>query len=243
MFQGRDDRYRFWKGDCNTLLKDVPSRSVDFVCTDPPYNMSAMRGGTQDIILDKGTTTKRVYRRVADWDVHPLNPTALCDEFRRCLKDTGNVFVFTSFDMIPNWSQALKTKFGSIQCFVWHKTNPMTSVRKKSFLSSCEYIMCAWNEGHQWNFRGQNEMHNFAEGPKAGNDEYCKIARHPTQKPLWLMRKLIQIASPPNGTVLDPFSGTGTTGVAALELDRRFIGMEQNQVYYDAALRRLKGAR
>jgi site-specific DNA-methyltransferase (adenine-specific)/modification methylase len=85
-------------------------------------------------------------------------------------------------------------------------------------------------------------MHNFIETPICMGNERLKEPKHPTQKPLKVMRRLIEIASNSGDTVLDPFAGVGSTGVAALELGRNFIGMELEPSYFHASVERLSGA-
>jgi site-specific DNA-methyltransferase (adenine-specific)/modification methylase len=122
---------------------------------------------------------------------------------------------------------------------VWHKTNPAPKFRRAGFLNSCELIVCLWNKGHTWNFTKQNEMHNFIESPICMGKERLKKPKHPTQKPVKIMKKLIEIASNEGDTILDPFSGVGSTGIAALELNRKFIGIESDEEYFKASCIRL----
>ena len=119
---------------------------------------------------------------------------------------------------------------------VWHKTNPPPKLRKTSFLNSCELICCMWNKGHTWNFKSQKEMHNFFESPICMGKE--RLA-HPTQKPVKLLKHIIEVTSNPKDTVLDPFMGVGSTGEACLELNRNFIGFEIDRKYYNLAKTRL----
>ena len=97
-----------------------------------------------------------------------------------------------------------------------------------------------WNKGHTWNFLGQAEMHNFIETPICMGRERLKDPKHPTQKPVKVLNKIIRMASNPDDTVFDPFMGVGSTGVAALSLNRRFIGVEISEEYYEAAQKRLQ---
>ena len=85
-------------------------------------------------------------------------------------------------------------------------------------------------------------MHNFIEAPICSGNERVKDPVHPTQKPLRVLRRLVELASSPGDLILDPFMGVGSTGVAAVELGRRFVGMELEPVYFDAAERRLEAA-
>ena len=124
---------------------------------------------------------------------------------------------------------------------VWHKTNPVPNIRKTSFLNSCELIVCLWNKGHKWNFLKQSEMHNFIESPICMGNERLKNPKHPTQKPLKVLKHIINISTNENDVVLDMFMGVGSTGVAALEMNRKFIGIEIDKEYYNAAEERILG--
>ena len=95
--------------------------------------------------------------------------------------------------------------------------------------------------GHTWNFGKQNKMHNFYECPICMGPERLKKPKHPTQKPVKLLKQLINIASNKGDVILDPFMGVASTGVAALEMDRRFIGLEINdEEYFNAGSKRLE---
>ncbi len=96
-----------------------------------------------------------------------------------------------------------------------------------------------WNKGHTWNFLSRKEMHNFIQTPICVGAERLKAPHHPTQKPVAVLEKIIRIASNPGDLVFDPFMGVGSTGAAALKLDRRFIGVEVEETYYHAARKRL----
>ena len=102
-------------------------------------------------------------------------------------------------------------------------------------------IICMWNKGHTWNFTTQNEMHNFFESPICMRPERLSEPKHPTQKPVKLLKHIIGIASNKGDVIFDPFMGVGSTGVAALELDRKFGGCEIDYSYYSASEKRLKG--
>ena len=130
--------------------------------------------------------------------------------------------------------------FDTFQFFVWHKSNPVPKFRKAGFLNSCELIVCMWNRGHTWNFGKQNEMHNFFETSICMRPERLKNPKHPTQKPIKLLEHLINIASNKGDIILDPFMGVGSTGVASLQLDRKFIGIEIDKTYFDAAKIRIE---
>lgn len=228
--------YKLFNADCFKKLKDIPDQSIDLICCDPPYNLANYSTGNMDF-----SWRAEVNNDVAEWDEKPLNPFDLVSEFKRVIKPTGNIFIFTSYNLIGKYHEAFDPEFDTFQFMVWHKTNPIPNIRKSSFLNSCELIVCLWNKGHTWNFTKQNEMHNFIESPICMGAERLKEPKHPTQKPVKILKHIINIASNENDVVLDMFMGVGSTGVAALDLNRRFIGVELDKEYYMAAQKRLNG--
>ena len=146
-------------------------------------------------------------------------------EFKRILSPTGNIFIFCSYNMIGEYHKVFDPEFDTFQFMVWHKTNPVPNFRKSSFLNSCELIISCWNKGHTWNFTNQKDMHNFIEcgicmGKERIKDREGK-SLHPTQKPVEILKKIISIASDKDDLVFDCFSGVGSTGEAAMRLNRR----------------------
>ncbi len=229
------------KNNCNIInmdsdqyLKEIPDNSVDFILTDPPYNLSQYSTGNM-----KFDWRTDINNDLAEWD-KDFDPKKIKDDFLRVLKPTGNIFSFCSYNMIGKWHTTFDPIFDTFQFFVWHKTNPVPKFRKAGFLNSCELIVCMWNKGHTWNFGKQNEMHNFFESSICMGPERLKEPKHPTQKPVRLLKNLIKIASNEGDVILDPFMGVGSTGVAALEMDRKFIGVEIDKTYFDAAQKRLE---
>jgi len=177
---------------------------------------------------------------LAEWDLKPIDPSALLPDFKRIIKPDGNIFIFTSYNLIGKWHEAFDSEFNTFQFFVWHKTNPAPKIFKNGFLNSCEMIACMWNKGHKWNFSNQKEMHNFFESPICMRPERLSDPKHPAQKPVKLLEHIIKIASNERDVVLVPFMGVGSTGVAALKNNRRFIGIEIEKEYFYAADKRIK---
>ncbi|MBE6835659.1 MAG: site-specific DNA-methyltransferase [Ruminococcaceae bacterium] len=231
--------YYVFNDDCFEVLKKIPDNSIDLILTDPPYNISQYSTGNMkfDWRADRNND-------LAEWDLVPLQPQSLVNEFKRILSPKGNIFVFCSYNIIGEYHKVFDPEFDTFQFMVWHKTNPVPNFRKSSFLNSCELIISCWNKGHTWNFTNQNEMHNFVESGICMGKERIKTQDgkylHPTQKPVSILKKIIKIASNENDVVLDCFCGVGSTGVAALESNRRFIGVEIEKTYYDATIKRLE---
>jgi site-specific DNA-methyltransferase (adenine-specific)/modification methylase len=229
-----DKNYDIQNGDAFKLLKEIPDNSVDLILTDPPYNLGEHSTGNLSF---KNRTN--INNDIGDWD-KGFDPTMLVDDFIRILKPTGNLFIFCSYNLIGKYHELLDDKFDSFNFMAWHKTNPTPKFRKAGFLNSIELIVSCWNKGHNWNFGKQNEMHNFIEGPICMGTERLSDPKHPTQKPLYPLKHIINIASNPDDIILDPFMGVGSTGVASLQLNRKFIGFELEKQYFDASEKRLK---
>lgn len=226
------------QGDCFEKMKSIPDNSVDLILCDPPYNLANYSTG--NIKFDWRSD---INNDVAKWDEVPLNPFDLVTEFKRILSPKGNIFIFCSYNLLGKFHEAFDPEFDTFQFMVWHKTNPVPNIRKSSFLNSCELIVCLWNKGHTWNFTKQNEMHNFIESPICMGAERLKSPKHPTQKPVRILKHIINIASNPGDIVLDMFMGVGSTGVAAKMLDRRFIGIEIDEEYFNAAKERINNTK
>lgn len=227
------NKYKIFNDDSFAKLKQVRSKSVDFILTDPPYNLSEYSTG--NIKFDWRSD---INNDLAEWDKN-FDPANLKEEFVRILKPTGNIFAFCSYNLIGKWHSVFDPIFDTFQFFVWHKKNPVPKFRKAGFLNACELIVCMWNKGHTWNFGKQSEMHNFFESPICMGPERLKTPKHPTQKPVNLLKHLIKLATNEGDVVLDPFMGVGSTGVAAVELNREFIGIEIEKEYTEAAKKRL----
>ncbi len=223
------------RADSKQVLRKIPDQSVDFIFTDPPYNIG--KHSTGNIPLSGRTPMNN---DVADWDWVDFNPEEWVDEFVRILKPTGNLFVFTSYNQLGRWYACLDHRFDTSNFMIWHKTNPAPKIFKAGFLNSCEMIFTCWNKQHTWNFISQKEMHNFIESPICMRPERLSSPKHPAQKPVSILKKIIEIASNAGDIVLDPFMGVGSIGAAALALGRRYIGIEINNEYFNAAKERIE---
>ena len=204
------------------------------ILTDPPYNLAGYSTG--NIRMD---WRKDFNNDVATWDQPPFDPAEWRDEFLRVLSPTGNLFAFTSYNLLGRWHEVFDPVFDTFQFMVWHKTNPPPKLRRAGFLNACELIVCCWNKGHTWHFTNQREMHNHIESPICMGNERWKDPVHPTQKPLAVLRRLLALGSSPDDLVIDPFMGVGSTAVAAAEGHRRFAGCDLDPTYVAAAEQRL----
>jgi site-specific DNA-methyltransferase (adenine-specific) len=205
-------------GDCLDVMRTLPAASVDAVITDPPYGIAV-------------ETNYRERKRTA---------LAPCNDFSPIVGDDK------PFDPSPFLSFPVVVLFGanyyadklpvSGGWVVWDKLNGLASKREWGFNdnSDCELIWT--NVGNA----ARLIPHRWMGAMKQSEQQSRRI--HPTQKPVTLMKKIIQQYTRPGDTILDPFMGSGTTGVAAVQLDRSFIGIEIDPQYYAIAERRIRAA-
>lgn len=231
--------YTLHRGDALTVLKTLPNESVNAVITDPPYNSG---GRTSS---ERTSRTARA-KYVSGDSAHDLRTfpgenrdqrsyrswlTALLTEAYRASTEHAVAVVFSDWRQEPTTSDALQmagwTWTGTIP---WVK--PTSRPRKGGFKQSAEFI--TW--GVKGTLAKNRDLylpgHFIASQPR-------KDRVHITQKPVEIMRQLVQIC-PEGGTVLDPFTGSGTTGIAALREGRRFVGVELSSHYATIAERRLQ---
>lgn len=240
-------KHTLYLGDCLEILKEIPDSSVDLVLTDPPYNIS-QKGKT----IDRSKFNAVGYKNrnplkldFGDWD--NMERQEFLDftkkwliETIRVLKDGGTLISFFSKEDISylGWvgtDNGMRTR----SIFTWHKTNPVPSIMKVNYLSSCEFAYIGSKGTKSWtfNFDLQKTMHNFFE---TSNASAYKETEHPTEKPVEMFQHFIKIHTNENDTVLDCFMGSGTTGVACEKLNRNFIGIEKDEKYFKIAQDRIK---
>lgn len=212
--------------DCIEGLKKVQDNSVDLILTDPPYGIS------REINI-KG-------KRMGSTAVLDFN-FGQWDKFEKkwidvALKKTRGWFI--SFcakkDIGIYWDLLEKNKFIAIDVVVWHKPDPLPFNAKSRFVNAWEAIVLGKRPGATWNSKYQPNVLTY-QAPKNGE----RI--HPTQKPLKLIEKLIELTTETGDIVLDPFMGSGTTAVACKLLGRHYIGFDTNRDYCEIAEKRIKG--
>jgi modification methylase len=240
-------------GDCVAEMAKMPAASVDLVFADPPYNLQ-LQGDL------KRPDDSRVDAVDDDWD--KFSSFAAYDAFthawltacRRLMKPNATLWVIGSYHNIFRVGTILQDLgFWILNDVVWRKSNPMPNFRGRRFTNAHETLIWAARDA-----ANRNYTFNY-EALKAGNDDIqmrsdwliplCTGEErlkggdgkklHPTQKPEALLARIMLAASRPDDLVLDPFSGTGTTGAVARRLRRRFIGVEREAEYAAAAERRI----
>lgn len=229
--------------DCLEYLRSLPDSCVDLVVTDPPYNVSQ-----KSDLKFKGLNVKKNF---GEWDFG-FDPEPVMQELKRVLKSNGQIFVFCATKQIPIYMNLFEKEWFFRNLLVWNKTNPAPRLSKTNFVFANEYIVYAINDKKTkpgqvtFNWQGHKEMCNTlvtsALQGKERLKEFGKTA-HPTQKPLSILKKLIQIASNQGDNVLDCFMGVGSTAHACIETGRNYLGCELDKKYCDMANNRLEKAK
>jgi len=212
-------------GDCLapvTGLASLPDKSVDVVITDPPYDARtherarSLKDGGSDIPID-------------------FAPLSGMEHVAACLRVSRRwVIAFCSMEQLGVYRDASGDETW-IRSAVWVRTNGTPQISGDRPGQGAEGIAIMHPEGKKrWNGGGER-------GAWIGQREADSV--HPTQKPIWLMEKIVALFTDPGELVLDPFAGSGTTGVAAIRLGRRFLGWERDPKYHAAASKRLAGTR
>ncbi|MEQ1900919.1 MAG: site-specific DNA-methyltransferase [Devosia sp.] len=239
-------------GDCVTHMNALPAGSVDLIFADPPYNLQLEEGLTRP-------DQSKVDAVDDDWD--KFQSFAHYDAFsrawlgaaRRLLKPNGALWVIGSYHNIFRVGAALQDlDFWLLNDVIWRKANPMPNFRGTRFTNAHETLI--------WAARDKKSRVTFNyEAMKQANDDtqmrsdwlfpICSGGErlvdavgdkvHPTQKPEALLTRILNATTKAGDVVLDPFFGTGTTGAVAKRLGRHFIGIEREDVYLSAALKRI----
>jgi len=216
-------------GDCYELIKQIPDKSVDCIYTDVPYEMQSGGKGA-------GAFGDRIYKLIrSDMKniIEGFNYSIL-NEFVRISRNL-NLFIWCNKQQLKPIIEFFKEY--SMEILVWAKLNP-TPFTNNNWLPDLEYCLYFRDEGVILN-DGYNLKSKWFCSSLNVNDK--KLYEHETIKPLELVKRHLEHATQPNDLVLDCFSGSGTTCVAAKELGRRFIGMEIDPRYHKISIDRLNG--
>jgi modification methylase len=240
--------------DCITAMRSLPAKSVDMIFADPPYNLQL--GG--DLSRPDGSHVDAV---TDDWDkfdslaIYDAFTRAWLTEARRILKDNGAIWVIGSYHNIFKVGSAIQDLgYWILNDIVWRKANPMPNFKGTRFTNAHETLIWASmgeKAKYTFNYRSMKtlndelQMRSDWEFPICGGQERLKkdgVKVHPTQKPEALIYRILLACTKPGDVVLDPFFGTGTTGAVAKRLGRRWIGIEREGNYVDAARERIAAA-
>ncbi len=239
---------RLYHGDSLELLPQAKSESFDLIFADPPYFLS--NGG---ITCQAG---KMVSVNKGDWDkaasfeeMHAFNLKWL-KECKRLLKPNGTIWISGTSHNIYSVGFALQSlEFKVLNDIAWFKVNPPPNLSCRYFTHATETIIWAKRDAKGRHYFDYEEMKRLNNGKQmqslwhikpAGQDEK-RFGKHPTQKPEAVLERILLASSQPNDLVLDPFCGSGTTGVVCARLGRRFVGFDLEREFLKLAVDRLRG--
>ena len=245
-------------GDCLDILKTIPSDSVDACITDPPYNISGIN--KKEIGWYKSNSywkDKKSFSKIDEqWDKFTEDDYiqfsfAWMSEIKRIVKPNGNIAIFGSFHNIYKVGYLFENlDLRIVNSIVWYKRNAFPNITQRMFCESTEHIIWGANNSKKkaknWTFNyadmkemnGGKQMRNMFDIPNTKQSER-KEGKHPSQKPLEVMDRLITALTNKGDVVIDPFLGSGSTAVAALNKSRKFIGIEREKEFVDLANRRI----
>ena len=221
-------KFKLINGDCINILNDIikTGNKVDLIVTDPPYKTTSRgsSGGTGGMLKDQlfkdGMVFKHNDVEFSDW----------LSVLFEILKDGGHAYIMTNNKNLKNMLVAIEDAgFNIFKTLVWAKN---TAIINMYYMDSHEYIIfCRKGKSQKINNCGTKSVLNF-DNPRE------KL--HPTEKPVDLMKILIDNSSSEGEIVLDPFMGSGSTGVACMQSNRNFIGIEIDENYFNISKQRIE---
>ena len=224
-------------GDCLEIMPALADKSIDAIITDPPYCISRNSGFACK--SSKEEYNKKYGKYVIDfgeWDKDEIDLQSFLTEFYRILKDGGSLICFYDIWKIQKFKAiAEEVGFKQPRVCLWVKTNPVPVNSKLNYLSNSKECFLTFTKKSKPTFNSEYNRGLFYYPICSGSERTA----HPTQKPLKLMEEILQIHSNENDIILDPFMGSGTTCVSALNTGRRFIGIEIYEKYFNLAKERL----
>jgi len=247
---------RIIEGDSIRVMNALPPESVDMIFADPPYNLQ-LQGDLHRPNNSKVDGVEEAWDKFADFATYDRFTTDWLKAARRILKPDGTIWVIGSYHNIFRVGASLQDLgFWILNDVVWRKTNPMPNFRGRRFTNAHEtMIWCAKDADARYcfNYEAMKSLNDdlqmrsdwllpICNGGERIKDENGNKA-HPTQKPEALLHRVILAATRPGSVVLDPFFGTGTTGVVAKRLGRHYIGIERERAYVEVARKRLSKVR
>lgn len=214
-------------GDCFDLLKKLKDNSVDLIVTDPPYEFAQHGGGGAF-----GSKKREYHNELEDSKIVDGFDYSLLNEFIRVMKKV-NLYIWCNKEQLLTYLKFFENY--NVDLLTWHKTNPVPTCNNK-YLSDTEYLLFFREKGVKvYGSYKTKKKYYVTPTNKSDKEKY----NHPTVKPLEIINNLVINSSQDNDVILDPFMGSGTTGVAALQNNRKFIGMEIDENYFSIAKERM----
>ena len=222
--------------NCFTFLKKIPDNAIDLIVIDPPYEVSRDTNFRSGQAKGKNTDRFRISMDFGEWDFGFTGLESVIKESYRILKSGGTIICFYDlWKMTTLRTYYENSKFKQIRFIEWIKTNPVPINSKTNYLTNSREIAVVGVKKGKPTFHAE-----YDNGLYFYPICHDKGRFHPTQKPIALIEDLIQKHSNENDTVLDCFSGSATTAVAAYNQNRNFIGCELSKEYYIKSINRLK---
>ena len=228
---GNNTMVKLINGNAIDFMKILGDESIDAIITDPPYGIS------RD---NNFTTMGRAGIDFGEWD-KDFDLTNWIKVAAPLLKKGGNIVIFNDWKNMTYITKSLEDNGFEVKDLIrWKKTNAMPRNRDRRFITDYEVAVWAVKKGDKWTFNRLSETYEIPEIVGGITPKSEKIyGGHPTQKPIYVMKWLIERLTNECELVLDPFMGSGTTGVACKELNREFIGVELDENYYNIAYNRI----
>jgi site-specific DNA-methyltransferase (adenine-specific) len=244
---------QLYEGDAVDVMKQWEPKTFHACITDPPYNIARDRKGLTWAFSSHVTID-------SEWDrftheEYEAFTAGWLEEVRRVVKENGNVFIFGSYHNIYTIGAiAARMDMRIVNSIVWAKPNAQPNITCRMFTESTEQILWLCNNSQKkaknWTFNydemkalnGGKQMRNFWEIPVTPQRERVH-GKHPSQKPLRLMERIVLAGTNRADRVLDCFAGSGSTLLACDRLDRRWVGVERDGEYAAIAHRRLDDER
>lgn len=238
--------FKLLHGDALLLLKKIEPQSIDMIFADPPYFLSGdgiTCSGGKMVSVNKGKWDEKISIK----EKHQFNKKWI-RECKKVLKDDGTIWISGTMHNIYSIGMALEEEgFKIINNITWKKLNPPPNISCRAFVHSTETVLWAKKDiskaKHKFNYdvmkklNNNKQMKDVWETPLTKPSEK-KCGKHPTQKPVELLEKIILASTDENDLILDPFNGSGTTGIVANRLKRKYIGIEKEKEYLDLTIRR-----
>ena len=216
--------YKIYQGDCLEVMSGIKDKSVDLIVTDPPYlmNYQSNRRKKEDR-FDKIKNDKGNYMLIQDY----------LEECHRIMKDNTAIYCFCSWHNIDFFKNEFEKHFKLKNILVWNKNNHGTGDLKGSYAPKHEFILF----GHKGRtLLREKRIADVIDCPKISSNKLT----HPTEKPQDLLEIFIKQSSDEGSIIFDGFMGTGSCGIAAKKLNRKFIGIELDEKYFNIAKDRLE---
>ena len=218
-------------GNAIEFMKTLEDESIDLIITDPPYKVTARgnTGNTGGMLQKKLSMQGKIFKH------NDIKPIEYIPEFYRLLKDGSHCYIMTNHVNLQEMiNVATECGFKFIKSLIWNKGN---KIMGQYYMSQFEYILFfRKGKGKKINKCGTADILNVPN--KKTKDENGKNL-HDTEKPVELMKILVENSSQVGELVLDPFVGVGATAIACKELDRQYIGVELDEHYYNIAVNRI----